>query len=205
MTSREQGKVGPVRARLYARVSHSNGDQNPENQLVPLRKFADARGWKVAGVYTDKASAVGKDNRVNAKRVEWARLMSDAKVGEVILVWRLDRAFRSVIHAAEDVEALKSRGVAFVSMTEGFDVTTNGGQLFFDMLAAFAAFERRTISERIRNDKAIAREKHRKLGGWRKGKRRGPMSAEHRKSISEGRRRKAVGAGQMTVDEGGLR
>lgn len=153
-----------MQVRLYARVSHANGDQDPEGQLRPLRAYAAAHEWTVVREYVDKASAV------NAKRrTEWARLMKDVQPGEVVAVWRLDRAFRSVIQAAQDVEAMKQRGVVFASTTEGFDLSTNGGQLFFDMLAAFAAFERRTIAERIKAGKARARAQGRSSGGYPRG------------------------------------
>lgn len=156
-----------MNARLYARVSHANDDQDPANQLVPLRQFAKARGWKILEEYVDRASAV--DLR---KRTAWARLMADAEASEIVAVWRLDRAFRSTLHAARDIEALKAKGAKFVSTTEGFDLTTNGGQLMFDVMAAFAAAERRTISERIRIAKALARKSGRPLGGFPRGRKR---------------------------------
>jgi DNA invertase Pin-like site-specific DNA recombinase len=153
--------------RLYARVSHSNGDQHPEGQLMPLRRFAAARGWKVIRTYVDRASATNE-----RRRTAWARLITDALPHEVVCVWRLDHAFRSVLQAARDVERLKSSGVGFLSMTEGFDLTTNGGQLMFDVLVAFAAFERRTISERIRSGQARARAQGLPHGGFPKGTKR---------------------------------
>jgi DNA invertase Pin-like site-specific DNA recombinase len=169
----KQGKVArevwPMKTnvRLYARVSHANGDQHPEGQLMPLRKFAAARGWKVIRTYVDRASATNE-----RRRTAWARLMADAAPKEVVLVWRLDRAFRSVLHAARDVERLKSRGVSFVSMTEGFDLATSSGRLMFDLLVAFADFERRTISERIKSGQARARAQGLSHGGFPKGMRR---------------------------------
>ena len=35
-----------MRVALYARVSTSDKDQNPETQLVPMRDFIEAQGWK---------------------------------------------------------------------------------------------------------------------------------------------------------------
>jgi DNA invertase Pin-like site-specific DNA recombinase len=40
---------------LYARVSTSNGHQDPEMQLRELREYAARRGWEVAG--EDRCSA----------------------------------------------------------------------------------------------------------------------------------------------------
>ena len=36
-----------MKVALYARVSTSDRDQNPETQLVALREFAEAKGWIV--------------------------------------------------------------------------------------------------------------------------------------------------------------
>ena len=43
------------RVALYARVSTSNGHQDPEMQLRELREYAARRGWEVAG--EDRCSA----------------------------------------------------------------------------------------------------------------------------------------------------
>jgi DNA invertase Pin-like site-specific DNA recombinase len=93
---RKQDKVArevwPMKTnvRLYARVSHSNGDQHPEGQLMPLRRFAVARGWKVIRIYVDRASATNE-----RRRTAWARLMADAAPKEVVCVLRLDRALKA--------------------------------------------------------------------------------------------------------------
>jgi DNA invertase Pin-like site-specific DNA recombinase len=48
------------RAGIYARVSTS--DQTPDNQLLPLRAFAAARGW-TASEYTDHGVSGAKERR----------------------------------------------------------------------------------------------------------------------------------------------
>ncbi|MDT7815830.1 MAG: hypothetical protein QOJ42_5746 [Acidobacteriaceae bacterium] len=40
-----------TRAALYARVS--TYEQNPENQLLDLRRVAEQRGWEIAETYVD--------------------------------------------------------------------------------------------------------------------------------------------------------
>jgi len=41
---------------LYARVSRVDKDQNPENQLLKLRSFAERHQWFVYREYVDYAS-----------------------------------------------------------------------------------------------------------------------------------------------------
>ena len=60
------------RVALYARVSTSNGQQDPEMQLRELREFAEHRGLRIVGEYVDRMTG-SKDSRPALNR-----LMSDA-------------------------------------------------------------------------------------------------------------------------------
>jgi len=42
-----------MRVALYGRVSTTDKNQNPENQLLPLRQFCQQQGWVIAGEYVD--------------------------------------------------------------------------------------------------------------------------------------------------------
>ncbi len=63
------------RVALYARVSTKNR-QDPESQLLPLREYAQARGFEISSEYVDICSG-RKDSRP-----ELARLMADADRGK---------------------------------------------------------------------------------------------------------------------------
>ncbi len=136
-----------MRAALYARVSTRDKGHNPEVQLEALRKYCTAMEWEVAGEYVDLASAADL-----AGRTAWTRLMKDASVRkfDMVLIWKLDRAFRSVIHAANSLEILKGYKVAFKSYQDASIDTSNiNGILVFDILAAVAQFEKDLITLRI--------------------------------------------------------
>ncbi len=45
--------MSATRLALYARVSTSNGQQDPEMQLRELREYADRRGWVISSEYVD--------------------------------------------------------------------------------------------------------------------------------------------------------
>src|SRR5579872_6932454 len=94
-------------------------------------------------------------------------MMDDATKGrfDVVFVWRLDRAFRSTLHAAESLDWLQKVNVALVSLTERWaDGTTPEGQLMRTILLAFAEFERETIRTRTRAGLVRARSKGARLG-----------------------------------------
>jgi DNA invertase Pin-like site-specific DNA recombinase len=44
-----------LRIGIYARVSTTDKDQEPETQLLPLREFCRAQGWQIAGEFVDRA------------------------------------------------------------------------------------------------------------------------------------------------------
>jgi hypothetical protein len=80
----------PLRAALYARVSTT--DQTTENQVMELRRYAEARGWTVAD-YIDNGISGTKE-----RRPALDRLMADARRRrfDVLIVWRLDRLGRDL-------------------------------------------------------------------------------------------------------------
>lgn len=146
-----------MRVALYERVSTADKDQDPETQGVALREYAAAQTWTVAGEYVDRASATDLRGRT-----AWRRLLEDAakRRADVILVWKLDRAFRSVAHMAQTVEQLRRWGVGLRSYSEPW-LDTSGispvGDLMLNILASFAQFERALIAERVRAGMARAR------------------------------------------------
>ena len=55
-------------------------------------------------------------------------------------------------------------GVAFVSLTEGFDLTTATGRAMAGMVSVFAEFERELLRERVKAGIAHARVRGQQLG-----------------------------------------
>jgi DNA invertase Pin-like site-specific DNA recombinase len=49
--------------------------------------------------------------------------------GDTFMVWKLDRAGRSLKHLIELLKGLQERGIEFMSLTEQIDTTTPGGKL----------------------------------------------------------------------------
>lgn len=50
------------------------------------------------------------------------------------MVWKLDRAGRSLPHLIELLKDLQGRGTEFVSITEQIDTTTSAGKLIFHLM-----------------------------------------------------------------------
>jgi DNA invertase Pin-like site-specific DNA recombinase len=150
-----------IRVALYGRVSTRDKDQDPQLQLVPMREYAAARGWEIVE-YVDCASAGDL-----AGRTAWARLLEDARRRRLdhVLVWKLDRAFRSTLHCLSTLQELEHRGVGFSCLTQSdVDTTSPTGRLLLTLLAAVAEFERGLIRERVREGMVNARRKGAKIG-----------------------------------------
>lgn len=154
-----------MRAAIYARVSTL--DQEPENQLVELRRYVQARGW-LAVEYVDHGVSGAKDRRPSLDG-----LVADAKRRkfDVLVCWRLDRLGRNLRHLILLLDELQALGVGFVSLAEGIDATTPAGRLQLHILGAIAEFERGRIQERVKAGLARAKAQGKTLGRPRKSAR----------------------------------
>ncbi len=147
---------------MYARVSTRDKDQNPETQLLRLRQFvAQHPDWQVTKTYVDQASA----NDL-LHRTAWKALQDDAIQHrlDAVLVFKLDRAFRSVKHMHDTLAIWGALSVGFLSAQEGFDTATPIGRLLLNLLASLAEFELDTISERVRAGMVRAKEEGKRFG-----------------------------------------
>ena len=97
-------------------------------------------------------------------RPDLNKLLSLLQAGDTLIVWKLDRLGRSLGHLIETVELLCKQGVWFQSLQEGFDTTTAGGKLIFNIFGAIAEFERSLIRERTNAGLKAARARGR-VGG----------------------------------------
>ena len=154
MTTAKNG----ARAALYARVSTL--DQETENQLLELRRFAEARGWTIQE-FVDRGVSGAKE-----RRPALDALLKGARRRQfdVLVVWRLDRLGRNLRHLVMTLEELSALGIGFVSLNEGIDATTPAGRLQMAILGAIAQFERERIAERVRAGLARVRAQGRRLG-----------------------------------------
>ncbi len=151
-----------MRIALYARVSTRDKDQNPETQLLPLREYAASRPDDTVSEYVDQASATDLKHRA-----AWQQLVDDARHRKVdlVIVWRMDRAFRSVLHAAQTLESLKAWGVGLKSYQEAWlDTTTPMGEMLYYITIAYAQLEKTLISERVKAGMDRAQRQGKRIG-----------------------------------------
>ena len=150
-----------MKVALYARVSRHDKEQDPENQLVKLRTFAESHGWAVYGEYIDIKSGA------NASRPDLNRMLKAARghAFSAIIIVRLDRIMRSQKNLLNLMEELDHYKVELLCTDQPFDTSTPIGKLLFSFLGAIAEFELELIRDRTKDGLARA-----KLHGTKSGK-----------------------------------
>ena len=85
------------------------------------------------------------EDRVSGSRGDRAGLtkaLAFIKSGDCLVVWKLDRLGRSLLHLLTTVTDLKKRGIAFRSLTEQMDTATPQGEFPLHVFGALAKFEK---------------------------------------------------------------
>ena len=151
-----------MKVALYARVSKAL-EQNPENQLIELRKWANSMGNEIEGEYIDEISS--RDTRPQ-KELILKKLRTGIIQG--VAFYALDRWGRSMSELVLELEEFSRDKISLFSMKEGLDLSTAAGRLMANVLAAMANFERDRIRERTLLGLARARAQGKRLGRPRK-------------------------------------
>jgi DNA invertase Pin-like site-specific DNA recombinase len=148
---------------LYARVSTNDKEQNPETQLRPLREHvARLPNLVLIGAFVDRASA----DDLRGRRA-WRRLLdlTRQRTVDLIVVWKLDRAFRSVLDGATTLQTLAACGCGLRSLQEPWiDTTTPLGEALYHITLAWAQLEKRQLTERVKAGMARARAEGKPIG-----------------------------------------
>src|SRR3546814_11378807 len=94
-----------------------------------------------------------------ASRPELDHCLKALRVGDTLVVWRLDRLGRSLPDLVRIVAELKEKGISFESITEKIETASAAGKLVFHVFAALAEFERNLLRDRTQ-----ARSEERRVG-----------------------------------------
>jgi len=150
----------------YVRVSKQ--EQHEALQIDALKE-AGCEKWFIDKITGSKAERKGLDEA-----------LAYIRPGDTFVVWKLDRAGRSLTHLIELLKGLKERGIEFISLTEQIDTTTPGGKLIFHLMGALAEFERDLIRERTNAGLAAAKARGHIGGRPRKLKTNGKVALARR-------------------------
>ena len=155
----------------YTRISTNSQTLDQQNEAV-----AAAGAIKV---FSDVISGVRDD------RPGLSALLQYARVGDVVVVWRLDRLGRNLMHILETVKALSDQGVTLVSVSDGIDSSTAAGRMMIGVLGSLASYELELIKERTALKRKASRANGTKFGR--------PKKVTNTEHIATAKRMKADG------------
>ncbi len=135
----------------YARVS--TVEQSLQLQVNALEAAGCTRIYRDEGI----SGALSDRDGLNAA-------LKVLQPGDMLVVWRLDRLGRSLLHLVDLLDSFSREKIEFQSLTERIDTSSAGGRLVFHMMAALAEFERHLISERTVAGMEAARRKGNHMG-----------------------------------------
>ncbi len=138
----------------YTRVSTTS--QDAQLQLDALI----AAGVEPRDVFADVTSG----SRAAIERPGMKNLLSYAKPGDTLVVWRVDRLGRSLMDVLNTVNLFRERDIQLRSVSDGIDPATPTGRLMLNMLATLAEYERELIVERVTAGIAAARQNGTRFG-----------------------------------------
>lgn len=133
---------------LYARISLSTEESvSIDRQVKAARKYAEARGWQVVGVFTD--DGVSATHNRPEDRAGWRAVLASPERFDAVVVWKVDRLARRVLDFLHADEALQGRGASIVAVEDPIDMSTAQGRAFATMLAVFGEMEAEAIRVRV--------------------------------------------------------
>lgn len=143
----------PIKRRVcaYARVSTDNNEQKTSYAAQIdeyTTKINNNDKWEFCGMYADE----GISGTSTKRRVEFNRMISDAKNGklDLILVKSISRFARNTVDCLQHIRELKSYGVEVFFEKDNLWSFDNNTEVILTMLATFAQEEARSISENVK-------------------------------------------------------
>ena len=130
----------------YARVSTTDKDLSV--QIAALEKAG------CETIFQEKKTGTKTEGRE-----ELARLLEFLREGDTLVVMKVDRLGRSLLHLANILDGLQRRGIKFRTLDATYDVETASGRAMLQMLMIFAELENSFRKERQLAGIAAAKER----------------------------------------------
>lgn len=127
--------------------------------LAQQRKDIEAecarRGWELVAVIEDAGYTGRNDNRPGLQHV--LGMLASRGGPKAVVVARLDRLARSLVHLAHWIELSSKQGWSMVALDHELNTSTANGRLVARIIASVAQWESEINGERVRDGMAEAR------------------------------------------------
>ena len=171
----------------YARTSTLDQDAGFEAQLRDLTALGCEK------LFQEQVSSV-------APRKQLEAALEFARHGDMLVVTKLDRLARSVVHLGKIIETLEAKGVALRILNLGVDTSTPTGKLMLNVLGGVAQFEREMMLERQREGIKSAKD----AGKYKGRKPTVRAKADEIKALSEGGMSMGAIAAKLGIGKGSV-
>ena len=141
-----------TRAAIYIRVSteeQAKHGYSLDSQLKRLKEHCKEKGYKLVDTYADEGKSAR--SKLNSRK-ELLRLLEDIEHNKInmVVIWRLDRWFRSVPDYYKVNEILEKHNCAWECSDEEYNTTTANGRLYLNIKLSIAQNESDQTGDRIR-------------------------------------------------------
>lgn len=152
--------------RVIAYVRVSTEEQRGSGAGLAAQRAAilaecQRRGWRLVDVIED-AGYSAKDLKRPGVRIALELLREGG--ADALVAAKLDRLSRSMLDFAGIMAAAQKQGWGLIALDCAVDTTTPAGEAMANVLATFAQFERRLISQRTKDALAAKRAQGVRLG-----------------------------------------
>jgi DNA invertase Pin-like site-specific DNA recombinase len=147
----------------YTRVSSQ--EQGSSRAGLEVQRQAIEQRCKTAGWHLTLIEEVASAATIS-RRPALQQALESLAAGEAdaLVVAKLDRLSRSLLDFAAIVEQSRKHGWKLIVLDLGVDTSSPSGEMLASVLATFAQFERRLISERTKTALAVKRSQGVRLG-----------------------------------------
>jgi DNA invertase Pin-like site-specific DNA recombinase len=154
------GILSTSKAAVYLGVGTS--DETSATHEHALREAANRMGCEIVKVYRD--DAVGSAKGRACPQLKKLCLDAYNRKFDVVMAWSIEglgRSFRDLIGFLSEIHALK---IDLYLHQQGIDTTTSAGKAIFEMTPVLAEFDRAMLREKLRANRAKAKQYGKKLG-----------------------------------------
>jgi len=140
-----------IKAIGYIRVStdeQAKEGVSLENQEQKIRDYCKLKDFEIIEIIQDAGISAKNLRRPGVQKV---LEMAQEKMINAVVVYKLDRIFRSTVDALETTKQFDKWNVSFHSIEETIDTKSAMGKFFFTLTAALAELEREIVGERTRD------------------------------------------------------
>lgn len=150
----------------YVRVSseeQAKGGISLEMQATKIRAYCELNDLNLVELVADEGISA-KDIEHRPGFLRCLEMLDNEQV-DTLIVWRVDRAFRSTIDALTVRNTMERKGQTLISITDPVETSTASGKLQYGIKAVLNEYERDLISERTKAALEQKRANREKTGG----------------------------------------